>query len=59
MYLLREELKCSYPFIGQKLGGRDHTTAIHDCEKISEEVKINSSLSDELNLILEKIYNKL
>lgn len=59
MFLLREELKSSYPFIGQKLGGRDHTTAIHACEKISQEIKTNSSLQDEIKLILEKIYNKM
>ena len=29
MYLMREDLKYSYPLIGAKLGGRDHTTVIH------------------------------
>lgn len=29
MYLLREDFNISYPSIGQKLGGRDHTTVIH------------------------------
>ena len=29
MYILREDFNISYPLIGQKLGGRDHTTAIH------------------------------
>jgi chromosomal replication initiator protein len=33
MYLLREEIKLSFPEIGQKLGGRDHSTVIHACEK--------------------------
>ena len=39
MYLMREELKSSYPFIGSKLGGRDHTTAIYACEKIGKELE--------------------
>ncbi|MEK7178286.1 MAG: chromosomal replication initiator protein DnaA, partial [Patescibacteria group bacterium] len=39
MYLLREELKSSFPFIGLKIGGRDHTTAIHACEKIKKEIE--------------------
>ncbi|GAH92046.1 unnamed protein product, partial [marine sediment metagenome] len=34
MYLLREDLKSSYPFIGRKLGGKDHTTAIHSYGKL-------------------------
>ena len=33
MYLLREDFNVSYPSIGQKLGGRDHSTVIHSCEK--------------------------
>ena len=39
MYYLREELKSSFPFIGLKIGGRDHTTAIHACEKIKKELE--------------------
>ncbi|NCO04652.1 MAG: chromosomal replication initiator protein DnaA, partial [Candidatus Magasanikbacteria bacterium] len=29
MYILREDFSTSYPSIGEKLGGRDHTTVIH------------------------------
>ncbi len=56
MYLLREELKSSFPFIGLKIGGRDHTTAIHACEKIKKEIELDSNLNDEINLIKEKLY---
>lgn len=56
MFLLREELKSSFPFIGLKIGGRDHTTAIHACEKIKKELELDSNLNDELNLIKEKLY---
>ncbi len=51
MYILREEFNVSYPTIGEKLGGRDHTTVIHSCEKIKEEVKSNPSLEQELDYI--------
>jgi len=57
MYLLREELKSSYPFIGSKFGGRDHTTAIYSYEKINKEKKENESLDEELSLIRQRIYN--
>lgn len=56
MYLLREELKCSFPFIGLKIGGRDHTTAIHACEKIKKESESDQNFSDEINMIREKLY---
>jgi len=46
---LREELNISYPSIGEKMGGRDHTTVIHSCEKIKNELRDNSSLAQEIN----------
>lgn len=51
MYILREEFNVSYPSIGEKLGGRDHTTVIHSCEKIKDEVKRSNSLDQELEHI--------
>ncbi|MEK9171038.1 MAG: chromosomal replication initiator protein DnaA, partial [Patescibacteria group bacterium] len=56
MYLLREELKSSFPFIGLKIGGRDHTTAIHSYEKIKKGAELDINLNDEINLIKEKLY---
>ncbi len=38
MYLLREDFSISYPMIGQKLGGKDHTTVIHSCLKIKKDL---------------------
>ena len=58
MYLMREELKSSYPFIGTKLGGRDHTTAIYACEKIGKELENNNNLEQELGLIKERLYSE-
>ncbi len=51
MYILREDCNVSYPSIGQKLGGRDHTTVIHSCEKIKNELKVDAALVHELNQI--------
>ena len=48
MYILREDFAVSYPTIGQKLGGRDHTTVIHSCEKIKAELQRDSSLEEEV-----------
>lgn len=56
MYFLRQELKSSYPFIGKKFGGKDHTTAIYACEKISQELKKDEQLLEEIETIKEKIY---
>jgi len=57
MYLLREEIKLSFPEIGQKLGGRDHSTVIHACEKIKREESVDESLKNELVMIRQRIYD--
>ncbi len=51
MYILREDFKVSYPTIGEKLGGRDHTTVIHSCEKIKGELKSEPLLVEEIDRI--------
>lgn len=56
MYLLREELKGSFPFIGRKFGGKDHTTAIHAHNKIIRELERDEGLTEEISLIKEQIY---
>lgn len=48
MYLLREDVNESYPSIGENIGGRDHTTVIHSCEKIKRDIKTNSLLAQEV-----------
>jgi chromosomal replication initiator protein len=57
MYLLREDLSISYPYIGQKFGQRDHTTVIHAYRKISEIIKKDERLKQEINDIRNLLYN--
>ncbi|MBP6944901.1 chromosomal replication initiator protein DnaA [Patescibacteria group bacterium] len=57
MYLLREETKCSFPTIGDHLGGRDHTTAMHACEKITHLIQNDTQVKQDITLILEHLYN--
>ena len=56
MYLLRKEMKNSYPSIGAELGGRDHTTAIHAYEKIRKAVEIDNKLKADIQYIKERLY---
>lgn len=57
MYLLREEMKNSYPSIGNELGGRDHTTAIHAYEKIKRETGEDIKLKQDIESIKERLYS--
>ncbi len=57
MYLLRDEISASFPAIGHELGGRDHTTAIHACNKITEDLKHNQKLKQQLLSIRQLFQN--
>ncbi len=46
MYICRDMTELSLPKIGEFFGKRDHTTVLHACEKITNEMKINDSLRD-------------
>lgn len=56
MYLLREELKLSYPSIGDELGGRDHTTAMHAHTKILTELENDLKLKQDIEMIKQRLY---
>ncbi|MCL2404335.1 MAG: chromosomal replication initiator protein DnaA [Defluviitaleaceae bacterium] len=49
MYLSRKLLEVSLPEVGNYFGGRDHSTVIHSCEKITNEIEIDSKLRDTVN----------
>ncbi len=56
MFLMREEIKASFPSIGHELGGRDHTTAMHANDKINKEVDNNETIKQEIDLIRQRLY---
>ncbi len=55
MYLMRQETDASLLEIGQALGGRDHSTVLHACEKITREVNENTSLRKEVLAIRQQL----
>lgn len=56
MYLLRKESSMSFPSIGEYFGGRDHTTAMHACEKIEKLLEHDDELSQEISFLRERLY---
>lgn len=56
MYLMREELRFSYPTIGAEIGGRDHTTAMHAFSKIDKAMQNEEKIRQEINLIKQKLF---
>jgi chromosomal replication initiator protein len=55
MYLVRELTDLSLPKIGEAFGGRDHTTVIHACEKINEQLNQNIDLQEKIKELIELI----
>ena len=58
MYLLREEANISLPQIGETLGGRDHTTVMYGCDKISDMLETNDRLRRQVIEIKEQLYGQ-
>jgi chromosomal replication initiator protein len=56
MYMLRNELKLSFPKIAKELGRKDHTTAIHSVEKINKEARVDASLRMAITEIRDHLY---
>lgn len=57
MYLTREITDLSLPKIGEGFGGRDHTTVLHACEKISSDLKNDETLKSILNELSNRLYS--
>lgn len=55
MYLTRELTDNSLPKIGEEFGGRDHTTVIHACDKIANEIKQDPSLQIIIKELIDTI----
>ena len=55
IYLLREMLNMSYPYIAEKMGKRDHTTAIYSYEKISRIIEKNGVFQQKMIMIKELV----
>ncbi|MEJ2511123.1 MAG: chromosomal replication initiator protein DnaA [Anaerolineales bacterium] len=59
MYLLREEARISLPQIGDVLGGRDHTTVMYACDKVSGLLEEDDRLRRQVVDIRDQLYGQL
>ena len=56
MFLCRKHASASYPMIGMRFGGKDHTTVLHACHAIENRFKRDEELRDIINRIEIMIY---
>jgi len=58
IYLIRVMTKQSYPEIGQKFGGKDHTTIMHSFTKIEKQYKANDPIRRDIDQLTKTIRNQ-
>lgn len=58
MYMLREEANASLPQIGEVLGGRDHTTVMYACEKVSDLIERDDRFRRQVLKVREQLYGQ-
>ena len=51
MYLSREMTSLSYSSIGLRFGGRDHSTVIHACNKVEDQLEVQEGFDQKLKQV--------
>ncbi|HEY9890166.1 MAG TPA: chromosomal replication initiator protein DnaA [Candidatus Obscuribacterales bacterium] len=55
MYLMRQHTDLSLPKIGDMFGGKDHTTVMYSCDKITKQIKKDPSLNQTIREVSDRI----
>ncbi|MCB0272595.1 MAG: chromosomal replication initiator protein DnaA, partial [Bdellovibrionales bacterium] len=58
MYLARKHTDLSFPELGDRFGGKDHTTIMHGVSKVQNELKINENLQNTISAIEKNILHQ-
>ena len=55
MYLMRKEAKMGFKEIGMSLGGRDHSTVINACQKVTTMISNDSSFHNKVQVLRKSL----
>jgi len=55
MFIAREITEYSTTELGLEFGGRDHTTVMHSCQKIDEQLKLDPTLDSKIQKLIQSI----
>jgi len=55
IYICRELTDLSTTNIGKEFGGRDHTTVMHSCEKVADQIKSEYSFKKKIEELIELV----
>ncbi len=51
MYIARQYTEDSFPELGRKFGGKDHTTVLAACRRMEKEIAADSDIADSIRII--------
>ena len=55
MYLIRQLTSASFPDIGEKFGGKDHSTVMHACSKVERLIQTDVDMKSEVETLRRKL----
>jgi len=55
MYLMRQHTKLSLPKVGEQFGGKDHTTVMYSCDKVTQTIKRDLNLAQKIREVSDRI----
>lgn len=55
MYLMRQHTDLSLPRIGEEFGGKDHTTVMYSCDKITKKIEKDRELRETISQLSDRI----
>jgi chromosomal replication initiator protein len=59
MYLCRKHVKSSFPELGMKFGGKDHSTVVHAVQKIERLLQKDLTLRNEISSLEKRLQNEI
>ena len=57
IYICRTLTAMSTTAIGAEFGGRDHTTVMHSCKKVTDQMEVNSAFRRKVEGLIDKVKN--
>lgn len=55
MYLMRQHTNLSLPKVGEQFGGKDHTTVMYSCDKVTQTIKRDLNLAQKIREVSDRI----